>query len=135
MRNALITFMALTAAGLAQAAAQKLAPELRNLKAESRVDVIIQFRQTPTQANTGNFSHEADSSRTISILFGPPITPFPLKNSRRFPTTRISNSSLAIRLLRSPGIHSTPAIPITAGEPSAPTWRPTYLAWMVLASV
>ena len=50
MRNVLITFMALTAAGLAQAAAQKLAPELRNLKTESRVDVIVQFRHTPTQA-------------------------------------------------------------------------------------
>src|ERR1700686_4052442 len=51
MRNALITFMAFAMAGLADASAHKLAPELRDLKAESQVDVIVQFRQTPTQAH------------------------------------------------------------------------------------
>jgi hypothetical protein len=50
MRNAIIIFVALAGASLAHGAADKLAPELRDLKPESKVDVIVKYRQTPTAA-------------------------------------------------------------------------------------
>jgi serine protease AprX len=51
IQGAAITLIAVTGLALAQAPEVKISPELRNLESQAQVDVIVQYRQTPTETN------------------------------------------------------------------------------------
>jgi serine protease AprX len=70
-RPIVITLLTLWTANLGHAASDKLAPELQNLRSEDSVDVIVQYRQVPTEAHHRRILERGgELKHTLDIIRG-----------------------------------------------------------------
>jgi len=70
-RSSIAAWMIIAAATLGQAAAAKLSPELQNIRADEKVDVIVQYRESASMSTSGRLAAAGHKhKRDLGIVHG-----------------------------------------------------------------